>query len=51
LYVLISCQSNSDKTIADQKAEIDSLKAELSNYKILHEIAKEIIEKDSASID
>jgi hypothetical protein len=49
LIVIISCQSNLDKkTIADQKKTIDSLEIELNDYKVLHSIAKEIIEKDTA---
>ncbi len=46
-FFFFSCQSNSDKIIADQKAKIDSLELELSDYKILYEIAKEIIDNDS----
>lgn len=47
-YILTSCQSDADKkTIADQKKTIDSLEIELYDYKVLHSIAKEIIEKDS----
>lgn len=46
---LSSCQSDSDKKIiTDQKAEIDSLKVELNNYKILHAVAKEIIDNDTS---
>jgi hypothetical protein len=48
LIVIIGCQSDTDKkTIADQKKTIDSLEIELNDYKILHSVAKEIIEKDS----
>jgi hypothetical protein len=55
-YVIIlslaamGCTSNpKDKILIEtQKKEIDSLKVELNNYKILHEIAKETIEKDTA---
>jgi hypothetical protein len=46
-FFFYSCQSNSDKIIADQKAKIDSLELELNNYKVLHSIAKEIIDNDS----
>jgi hypothetical protein len=46
-FFFFSCQSNSDKIIADQKVKIDSLELELNNYKVLHSIAKEIIENDS----
>ena len=42
-----SCQSNTEKVIDDQKAKIDSLELELNNYKVLHSIAKEIIDNDS----
>lgn len=43
-----SCQSETDKTtIADQKKTIDSLEIELNDYKVLHSVAKEIIEQDS----
>ena len=49
LINLVSCQSDADKmTIADQKKTIDSLEIELNDYKVLHSIAKEIIEKDTA---
>ena len=48
LFFFFSCQSNSDKIIADQKAKIDSLQLELNDYKILHSIAKEIIDKDTS---
>jgi hypothetical protein len=48
LCLFYSCQSETDKTtIADQKKTIDSLEIELNDYKILHSVAKEIIEKDS----
>lgn len=48
LLAITSCQSDADKkTIADQKKTIDSLEIELNDYKVLHSIAKEIIEKDS----
>jgi hypothetical protein len=47
-FFFFSCQSNSDKIIADQKAKIDSLQLELNDYKILHSIAKEIIDKDTS---
>jgi hypothetical protein len=43
-----SCQSNTEKVIADQKSKIDSLESELNNYKVLHSIAKEIIDKDTS---
>ena len=46
-FFFFSCQSNTEKVIADQKAKIDSLELELSDYKILHEIGKEIIDNDS----
>jgi hypothetical protein len=42
-----SCQSNTEKVIADQKAKIDSLESELNNYKVLNSISKEIIDNDS----
>ena len=48
LIAITSCQSNLDKkTIAYQKKTIDSLVIELNNYKILHSVAKEIIEQVS----
>jgi hypothetical protein len=48
ILLLFSCQTDTDKkTIADQKKTIDSLEIELNDYKILHSVAKEIIEKDS----
>ena len=46
-FFFFSCQSNTEKVIADQKAKIDSLELELNNFKILHSIAKEIIDNDS----
>lgn len=49
IVLFYSCQSDADKkTIADQKKTIDSLEIELNDYKVLHSIAKEIIEKDTA---
>jgi hypothetical protein len=48
VLAFFSCQSNSDKIIAVQKAKIDSLQLELNDYKILHSIAKEIIDKDTS---
>lgn len=48
ILLLFSCQSETDKTtIADQKKTIDSLQLELNDYKVLHSVAKEIIEQDS----
>jgi ABC-type proline/glycine betaine transport system substrate-binding protein len=48
LIAVTSCQSETDKTtIADQKKTIDSLEIELNDYKLLHSVAKEIIEKDT----
>ena len=46
-FFFFSCQSNTEKVIADQKTKIDSLELELNNYKVLHSIAKEIIDNDS----
>jgi hypothetical protein len=45
----IGCNSTpQDKILIEtQRKEIDSLKIELTNYKALHEIAKEIIDKDT----
>lgn len=49
IFSLKSCAlSPSAATIAEQKAEIDSLKIELRDYKILHALAKIEIDKDSS---
>ena len=47
IFSLKSCAlSPNAATIAEQKAEIDSLKIELRDYKILHALAKIAIDKD-----
>ena len=49
IFLLLSCSTNTDnQTISNQIATIDSLQTELKNYKILYEVAKEVIESDSS---
>lgn len=46
--LLLSCETDIDKkTFTEQQKTIDSLQNELKQYKILHSVAKEVIENDS----